>query len=119
MTEAEALAILRQETAAEEAPGLDDAELETLLRRFRIADADGRAPTDAGWSPTWDLRRAVVRGWRLKAAKAAGAYDLSTDGQGLSRSQIVSNCLRMADTYARGALASPVLPGQHAVVEAE
>lgn len=56
---------------------------------------------DAGgpWSPTWDINRAVARGWKIKAGKVAGAYDVGADGDNLARSQIHAHCLEQADSY--------------------
>lgn len=52
------------------------------------------------WVPTWDLNTAAAEGWRRKAAKVAGAFDFSTDGQSFSRSRMHAHCLEMARMYA-------------------
>jgi len=48
------------------------------------------------WVPTWNLPYGIATGWRVKAANVAGAYDLASDEQKLSRGQIIKNCLTMA-----------------------
>lgn len=63
---------------------------------------------DAGsdWTPTWDLDAAAADGWMTKAAKAAGRFDFAEDGQQFTRSQIISHCRAMAESYRRGAAAT-------------
>jgi hypothetical protein len=53
------------------------------------------------WRGTWNLNAAAAEGWRWKAAKLAGAYDFTTDGQTFQRSQAVTQCNEMAQMYAR------------------
>lgn len=115
MTEAEALAELRRAVAADEPPALSDGELEALLLRARTRDAEGRGPADSGWTPTWHLAKAAYEGWKLKAAKAASRFDFSSDGQSLSRSQLVRNCLDMAALYARGSAVAVAVPGTYSM----
>ena len=47
----------------------------------------------------YDLNRAAAEVWRIKAAHAAIAYDVSTDNHNLKRSQIVAQALQMAQMY--------------------
>lgn len=82
-------------------PLLTQAEVEALLVEAKRADADGLAPSDTGWTPTWDLNAAAAEGWRRKAGKVAGRFDVTVDGDALRRSQMFSACLVMADRYAR------------------
>jgi hypothetical protein len=49
---------------------------------------------------SYDLNAAAADVWRRKAARAAQAYDVSTDNHSLSRSQIMKHALQMADYYA-------------------
>lgn len=51
------------------------------------------------WLPTWDLEAAAGAGWRLKAAKAAGRFDYTDEGQSFSRSQVVRACIAMAEQH--------------------
>lgn len=53
----------------------------------------------APWVPSWNLPHAVAKGWELKAGSMAGAYDLSTGAQKLSRSQVHKQCLEMAKAW--------------------
>ncbi len=101
MTEAEAQARLERMTAASSVPTLDAAEISDLLAMSRTVDSAGLAPSDANWTPTYELNRGAAEGWRWKAAKAAGDYDFKTDGQDFSRSQVLDHCERMAAMYAR------------------
>lgn len=58
---------------------------------------------DAGseWAPTWDLNYAAELAWEQKAAKAAGRFDFTTDGQTFRRAQVLANCERMAARFRR------------------
>jgi hypothetical protein len=113
MTEAEALAELRSMTAADEDPALTEDELLALLKGSRVQDADGYGPADTDYTTTWNLSHAAGRGWRIKAGKAANRYDLSTDGQSLSRSAVIRNCMKMANEYFRGAAVAVRVPGAY------
>jgi hypothetical protein len=88
-------------TAWESEPTLDTDELDALVEMARRADSDGFAPSDEDWTPTYDLASAAAEGWRWKAAKAASKFDVSTDGQSVSRSQVKRHCDEMAMTYQR------------------
>ena len=63
---------LARMTAATEAPALNDADLDELLRGARRIDAAGLPPTDTAWTPTYDLNAAAAEGWRWKQARVAG-----------------------------------------------
>jgi len=58
---------------------------------------------DAGseWAPTWDLDYAAELGWEMKAGKAAGRFDFTTDGQTFRRGQVITHCNEMAARYRR------------------
>ena len=47
----------------------------------------------------YDLHAAAADLWRAKASHYALAYDIRTDNQGLSRSQMMKHCLEMATLY--------------------
>ena len=51
------------------------------------------------WTETWDLNRAAMLGWERKAAAVATRFDVKTEDQQFSRSQIAKNCLDQADRY--------------------
>lgn len=82
-------------------PVLDGDTIETLLASAQVRDANGRFPTEEAYEPTYDLRIAASRGWRLKAARVAADYDLNTDGHGMTRSQMIDQFIKMADAYGR------------------
>lgn len=88
-------------TAWETEPTLSSDELDALVAMARRADAAGLAPSDVDWTPTYDLNSAAAEGWRWKAAKATTKFDVSTDGQSLSRSQVKQHCDEMAMSYQR------------------
>ncbi len=53
------------------------------------------------WVPTWDLAWGLHKGWKLKAAQVAAQYDVSATGQSLKRSQIIQNCLTIAEEWGK------------------
>ncbi|RLG78461.1 MAG: hypothetical protein DRO14_00560 [Thermoprotei archaeon] len=111
MTEAEALVRLSRMTASSNDPELTAEELDDLLSMCKVMDADGRAPDDEDWEPTWDLNRGAAEGWRWKAAKAASRFDFTADGASFDRSQITEHCERMARQYSRRITSNVELPG--------
>lgn len=48
---------------------------------------------------SYDLHAAAADLWRAKASHYAVAYDIKTDNQALSRSQLMAQCLKMAELY--------------------
>lgn len=64
---------------------------------------DGVVWTDAGtaWAPTWDLNAAAAEGWRIKAGRAAGRFNFTTDGQTFARSQVIAHCRAQERSYRR------------------
>ena len=111
MTEAEALAALRRMADADAEPALSEADLADCLAMSRLADAQGRAPGDPNWEPTWDLNRGAAEAWRWKAGKIAMRFDFETDGQRFARSQAMAHCERMAEQYRRKIISSVPVPG--------
>jgi hypothetical protein len=103
---------LRRMMEADTFPELGHDDVADLLELAKVADADGLAPGDEGWAPSWHLSRAAAEGWRRKAAKAAGRVDVNADGAGLKRSQLHTHCLAMARLYAaQGGLVALPLTG--------
>lgn len=47
----------------------------------------------------YDVNRTAAEIWRIKAAHASVAYDVSTDNHNLRRSQLVTQALQMAQMY--------------------
>ena len=101
MTIDEARALLSVRVAANTEPALDAVAIEALLAGARRADSAGFAPSDAAWTPTWDLNAAAAEGWRWKAARAVGNVDVTAEGLSLSRSQLVAQCERQAEFWRR------------------
>lgn len=101
MSHAQTRAQLEAMTAATSEPPLTESEILALLDLARRADADGLEPTHAGWTPTYDLPHAAAEGWRWKAGKVAGDFDVVDQGMSLRRSQAYAACLGMAVRYAR------------------
>lgn len=55
------------------------------------------------WTPTWSLRAAASEGWRWKAAKVAGNFDVAAGGgTSFRRSQTYQHCMEMARRYGGG-----------------
>ncbi len=55
----------------------------------------------SGWAPTWDLDYAAELGWQMKAGRAAGRFDFTTDGQTFRRGQVITHCQQMAASFRR------------------
>lgn len=55
------------------------------------------------WSPageaTYDLHGAAAIGWEWKAARVAGAYDVSLQGSSFARSQMYAKCIQQAQYH--------------------
>lgn len=111
MTEAEALATIERLTAADREPVLDPDTIDELVDLARRADAFGRSPASADWTPTFDVNAAAAEGWERKAGLAAGDFDYSDDAGSYSRQQVYEMCKRQAETYRKRALGSlPIAP---------
>lgn len=106
LTETEARARLESMLQPASEPTLTSDEVDELLELARRADEVDAAPGDAAWDPTWDLNAGAAEGWRRKAGKAAGRFDVSVDGDVLHRAQAFANCLKMAERYANRVYAS-------------
>lgn len=81
--------------------------------------ADGvtyEAVTDP-WAGTYDLNAAAAEGWRWKAAKVAGAFSFSTDGQSFNRAEMARACQEMARTYRNRVVGSVPLVDLDSVAE--
>ena len=111
---ATALIRLRAMTGGANAPTLTAEELDALLDMSQLADIEDLPPSDALWTPTYNLNIGAAEGWRWKMAKAVGGYDFSADGATYNRSQIITQCKQMLTQY-QGRLAvsvrtSPYIP---------
>ena len=94
----EPLEKLKQLTAWDIEPTLTEDDLTELLHTASLEDANGLAPLNEEWTPTYDLNAAASQGWLLKAAKAASMTDEPTAG--IVTSKIFDNCRSMARIYA-------------------
>lgn len=80
------------------APALTEEELEDILTTAALEDANGLAPLNEEWTPTYDLNSAAAKAWLIKAARAAATVDEPTAG--VVTSKIFDNCRSMARIYA-------------------
>ena len=79
-------------------PALTEDDLNSVLGKAAVKDAEGFAPQDEEWSETYDLNTAASAAWLIKAARAAATVDEPTAGVVTSR--IFENCRAMARIYA-------------------
>lgn len=89
---------LKQLTAWDVEPTLSEPELEELLAGAALEDANGLAPLNEEWTPTYDLNSAAAQAWLIKAGRAAATVDEPTAG--VVTSKIFDNCRAMARIYA-------------------
>lgn len=90
---------LKKMTAWDAAPVLTEAELDELLGQSGMADANGIAPGEEGWLPTYDLNAAAAAGWLIKAGRVSSLVEVDPPGSGLFTSKIFDNCRIMARLY--------------------
>lgn len=112
MDEATAYDRLSAMVAKDSVPTLDDIQVSELLLMARRPDSDGLLPSDENWTGTYDLNAAASEGWRWKAAKVAGNFGFSSDGQTFNREQVHRACLAMAASYGKRRVGSiPLVDG--------
>jgi hypothetical protein len=99
MTHADAYELLAAKTSANTDPGLDETELNVLLRSHAVVDRYGIRPDERGWEPTYSLDAAAAEGWRWKAAKVADRFAFSSDAGSFQRDQVHQHCIAMAQHY--------------------
>lgn len=85
--------------APDEFPVVVSALVGALVDQAARPDADGLTPDDEDWTQTYDLNAAVAAVYEVKAALVANKYDTNTDGQSLSRSQLLAHLTMMAKMY--------------------
>lgn len=100
LSEADARQRLNEMLQVDAEPTLGLQSVEDLIEFAKRVDSNGLAPSDTGWEPTWDLNAAAAEGWRRKAGAVAGRFNVTVDGDALSRAQAFSHCLQMAERYA-------------------
>lgn len=66
---------LKQLTAWDAEPVLSEDDLVELLAAASLEDANGLAPINEEWTPTYDLNAAAVAGWLIKAGRAASTIE--------------------------------------------
>ena len=91
---------LKQMTAWDTEPALSEDDLEELLAAAALEDANGLAPLNEEWTPTYDLNAAVTHGWLIKAARAAATVEVDPPESGIVTSKVFDNCRAMARIYA-------------------
>ena len=105
MTEEEATAFITDAVQPSASPTLSSTEMAALVELAKDIDEYGVTPyeedgTDnTNWNETWNMNRAINKGWKMKAAKAAASYDLSDASLRMQRSQVMKACLDMAKLY--------------------
>ena len=85
-------------TAWDIEPALTEDELGDTLAAFALEDANGLAPINEEWTPTYDLNAAAAQAWLIKSARAAATVDEPTAG--VVTSKVFDNCRMMTRLYA-------------------
>ena len=75
-----------------------DADLTALIENAAIPDNNGQIPSEADWTPTYNIYLVASRIWLEKAAKVADEFDFGADGGNFQRSQKHAMALKQA-TY--------------------
>lgn len=65
-------------------------------------DVDDLVAIAARPDGTYDLNRAAAEGWRWKAAKVAGYFNITIDGGGINRGDLLEHCTKMVELYTKG-----------------
>jgi len=100
ISRAAAIDVVTDQAVTDVEPTLTVAQVETIVDRCARVDAAGNTPDDADWTPTHDLNAATALAWERKAALiAASKFDVTVDGQTLSRSQVYEHCMAEAKRY--------------------
>ncbi len=89
---------LKQLTAWDVVPELTEEELEECLACVALEDANGFAPINEEWTPTYDINAAAAQAWLIKAGRAAATVDEPTAG--IVTSKVFDNCRAMAKMFA-------------------
>jgi hypothetical protein len=87
-------------TAWDDKPELTEDDLNAALATAAMADANGHAPTDVAWTPTYDLNSAASAAWLVKAARAAAEVAVDGTDPVIVTSKVFDNCRAMARIYA-------------------
>jgi hypothetical protein len=87
-------------------PALTEPEVESLLDASAVTDADGLAPSNEEWTPTYNLNKAAATGWLIKAARASDQTAVDPPESGIVTSKVFDNCLKMSREYKAKATAT-------------
>lgn len=90
---------LKAMTAWASEPTLSEQEIDALLDQYSLEDADGLAPSDVGWIPTYNLRAAAKEGWTWKMGRCADLVSTDLDGDRMSSNQLFDHCQTMVRKY--------------------
>lgn len=104
MNASDALAYIAARLHPEDDPEISLSEMADLLFMAATDDEDGNSPDDDAWTPTYSTvgcYRAIAEGWTIKAGKAVGRFDFTTDGQQFRRSQTLDHCEYQRRMWAR------------------
>lgn len=99
MTEGEARARIITFACATDEPTLAPEVIETLLSLAKRVDEFDLLPSDADWTPTWDINYAISQAWLFKASKLADRYLFMTGGKMFSRQQYYDHCIQLYHKY--------------------
>lgn len=104
----DAIATVQDQGATDKEPTVGEEAVADIVDRSARMDDDDNAVLSDDWTPTYDLNSATALVWERKAALTATAkFDVSIDGQTLTRSQIYDHCMAQAKTF-RARVASAV-----------
>lgn len=97
-----AINVVVDQAVTEVEPELSLATVGAIVDRCARTDVDDNTPGTVDWTPTYDLNAATALAWERKAAlTAASKFDVTVDGQTLSRSQVYEHCMAEAARYRR------------------
>jgi hypothetical protein len=98
-------------TMARSEPTLTETEITQLVEFSKREDQNRVPPSDTdNWLPTWLINGSVAMGWEMKAGKVAASVDVASGRQKISRSQMFTNFMAMADRWRRRSAQSIRLP---------
>lgn len=85
--------------ATESRPTLTDDQVKAAIRQYPAVDRDGIPADQIGWTPTWDIYRAVAELWDVKAGLVAGDFNFGADGANYGKGDVLAHCLAMSAKY--------------------
>ncbi len=97
---------LKALTAWETEPVLTETGVEDILGNASVADAEGNAPSNDDWTPTYDINKAAAEAWLIKAARASALTEIDPPESGIVTSQVFENCMNMSREFKAKATSS-------------